>query len=67
MCMFRWGGYEAIDWIPSHVRRGLDEEKILYLSVPVIYLFVLIRRYQCFLAMIKVSNMMESGVPKYWL
>ena len=58
---------EGVDCIPSHVRRGLDEEKIVYFSVPVISLSVLIRRYQIFLAMIEGSNMMERGVTKYGL
>ena len=30
------GGSEGVDWIPSHVQRGLDEENILYSSVLVI-------------------------------
>ena len=40
---------KGVDCIPSHVRRGLDEEKIVYLSVHVVSLAVLIRRYQFFL------------------
>ena len=58
---------EGIDWIPSYVRRGLDEEKIVYSSTTVVSLAVLIRRYHFFIAVIEVSNMMERGVPRYGL
>ena len=58
---------EGVYWTPIHVQRVLDDEKILYSSVHVVYLAVLIRRYQPFLFVIKVSNMMESVVTKYGL
>ena len=58
---------KGVDWIPSYAQRGLDEEKIFYLSVTVVSLVVLIRRYNFFLDMIKVSNIVERGVPKYGL
>ena len=58
---------EVVDWIPSHVQRGLDEEKIVYLYVTVVSLAVLIRRYQCFLAMTEVSNITKRCVPEYGL
>ena len=45
-------GSEGADLIPSHVRRGLDEENIVYLSVLVVSQAVLMRRYQFFCAMI---------------
>ena len=61
------GGIESADWIPSHVQRGLYEENIVYLSVNVIYLAVLMRRYQLFLAVIELPNMTEIGVLKYGL
>ena len=57
----------GVGCIPSYVKRGLDEEKIVYLSVPVVSLSVLVRWYHFFLAVIKVSNMMERDVPKYGL
>ena len=69
---FRWRIYHGVegskfnvvdrtDWIPIHVRRGLDGEKI------VIYRAVLMRQYQFFGAVIEVSNMAERGVRKYEL
>ena len=58
---------EGVDWIPSHVSRGLDEEKIVYSSVPVVSMAFLIRRYQFFHAVIKVYTMMERGVLMYGL
>ena len=46
--MYDWMGRdsEGDDWIPSHVRRGLDEDNILFLYVIVIFLAVFIRQYQ---------------------
>ena len=58
---------EGFYWIPIHMRIGLDEDRIVFLSVPVVYLEVLIRRYQFFLAVIEESNMMDRGVSKYGL
>ena len=58
---------EGVYWIPSHVRRGFDAEKIVYLSVPVVSLEVFLRGYQFYLAVIEVSNIIERGVPKYGL
>ena len=58
---------EGVYWTPIHVQRVLDDEKILYSSVHVVYLAVLIRRYHFFLAVIEVSNMMVRGVLKYGL
>ena len=58
---------EGFYWIPIHVYIRLDEEKIVYSSVTVVSLAVSIRQYNCFLAVIKVSNMMKRGVPKYGL
>ena len=52
---------DITDLIPSHVRRGLDEKKIV-----VSWLF-LMRPYQIFGAAIEVSNMVEKGVRKYEL
>ena len=49
------------------MRRGLDEEKIVWVYVLVISQAVLMRQYQCFLAVIEVSNMVERGVTKYVL
>ena len=49
------------------MQRGLDEEKILYLSMPVVSLVVLMRQCQFFISVIKVSHMMDRGVPKYGL
>ena len=37
---------EGVDWMYSHVQRCFNEDKIVYLSVPVVSLEVLIRRYQ---------------------
>ena len=67
--MYGWVGRdnESVDWIPINVRRGLDEDKIVCFSVPVISLAVLIMRYKLFLGVIKVSNMTERGVPNYGL
>ena len=49
MCMFVWeGDNEGVYWIPGHVQRGVDENKIVYSSVPVVSIVVLIRRYQIF-------------------
>ena len=48
---------EVFDWIPSHVRRGLDAAKIVKLCIVVVSLAVLMRRYQSFLPVIEVSNM----------
>ena len=58
---------EGVDWIPSHVWRGLDEEKIVYLSVTAVSLAVLIRRHNFSLSVIEVSNMMGTGVPNFGL
>ena len=40
---------EGVDRITSHMQRGLDEEDMVYFFVPVVYLAVLIWRYQYFL------------------
>ena len=56
---------EGVDCIPSLVCRGLYEEKIVYLSMPVVSLAVLIRQYHFFLAVIELSNMMERGLLEY--
>ena len=53
------------DWIPIHVRRGLDGEKLVYLSVIVVSWAVLMGQYHCFGAVIEVFNMVEMGVQKY--
>ena len=65
--LFVWRDNESVDWIPINVWKGLDEDKIVCLSVPVISLAVLIMRYKLFLAVIEVSNMTERGVPNYGL
>ena len=57
----------CVYWISIHVQRGLDEEKIVYLSATVVSLAVLIRRYQMFLTVMKVSNMIERGGKNYGL
>ena len=44
-----WMDNEGVDWIPMHLQRVLYEENIVYLSMPVVSLEVLIRRYQSFL------------------
>ena len=49
------------------MRRGLDEENIVYMSMLVISQAVLIRQYQFYRADIEVSNIVERGVPKYGL
>ena len=36
---------DGVDWIPNHMQRGLDADKIVYFSVPVVSKAVLIRRY----------------------
>ena len=41
---------KGVDWIPIHVQIVLDEEKIVYQSVPVVSLVVLIRRPRFFLS-----------------
>ena len=61
-----WRDNEGVDWILIHVWRVLDEEKIVYFSVSVVYLAVWIRRYH-FFAVIEVSSTMERGVTKYGL
>ena len=43
---------EVVDWIPIHVLRGLDEEKIVHLSVSIASLAVLIIWYQLLLVVI---------------
>ena len=58
---------KGVDWIPRHVWRGLDEDKIVYSSVPVVSLAVLIRQYQFLLDTIDASNMVQRGVPQYGL
>ena len=58
---------EGVDWIVSRVQIGFDEYNIVYFSVPVVSLAVLIRRYQFFIDIIEVSNMVEWVVPKYGL
>ena len=50
MCMVRCGGImRVLIWIHTHVKRGLDEETIVYLSMPIVSVALLIRRYQFFL------------------
>ena len=49
------------------MRRGLDQENIVYSSVLVVSQAVLMRQYQFFRAVIKVSNMVERRVSKYGL
>ena len=58
---------EGSDLITSNVRRGLNEENVVYLYMIVISKSILIGRYQFFRATIKVSNMVEMGVKKYGL
>ena len=58
---------EGFYWIHIYVQRGFNDEKIVYLSVPVISLAVVIRRYQFVFSVSEVSNMMGRGVPKYGL
>ena len=61
------GESEAINRIPIHVRRGYDDESIVYSSMLIVFRAVFIRRYQFFRSMIEVSNIVERGVPKYGL
>ena len=53
------------DWIPTHVNRGFDEEKIVRSLVLVVSQVVLMRRYQCFDDVVEVSDMLGKGVQKY--
>ena len=49
------------------MRRGLDEENIVYSSVLAVYQAVLMRQYQFFRVLIEVSNMVKMGVSNYGL
>ena len=44
------------------MQKGLYEEKLVHSSVLVVTRSVLMRRYQCFGAVIEVSNIVERGV-----
>ena len=54
------------NWIPRHVQRCFDEEKLFCWSVLVISWSVLIRRYQ-FLGFFAVIEVVGRGVRKYEL
>ena len=61
------GESEGTDLIPIHVRRVLDEDNLLYLSVLLVSRAVSMRRYQFLRTFIEVSNMAERDVLKYGL
>ena len=44
VCLRGGGDSDGVDCIPSHVQRGLDVEKIVQSSVPVVSLAILMRR-----------------------
>ena len=55
---------EGVDCIPNHVWISLDEDKIVYFSVPVVSIALLIRRYQFFLAVIELYSIVKRVVLK---
>ena len=49
------------------MQRGFDEDKLVHLSVLVVFGAVLMRRYQVFGAVIEVSDMVRRCVQNYEL